>query len=298
MDPNELILASYVRHLRVHRRSPRTIQSYEEALTQLAAHHDGADLTKLDREAIEDYLLAVMERYKPTTAANRYRSLRAFYRWLVAEEFIDRSPMERMRPPKVPDEPVRVLSDDELRALLATCRGSDFESRRDLAIIRLWCEPGSPRRAEMAALTVDDVDLRHDQITVRGKGDRVRVIPFGAKTGQALDRYLRVRARHPYAHLPPLWLGSRGRNPAAGLGPTGLRLMLAKRAAQAGLGLVRPHQLRHTAAHHWADLGGSEQDAMVLFGWRSPDMPRRYGRSAQVERAQRAARRLSPADRL
>jgi site-specific recombinase XerD len=138
------------------------------------------------------------------------------------------------------------------------------------------------------------LDLRHDQVTIHGKGDRVRVIPFGAKTGQAIDRYLRQRVKHRDVKLPALWLGARG----MGLTPSGLTQMLRRRAGQAGVGHVHPHQLRHTAAHVWADSGGSEADAMVLFGWRSPEMPRRYGRSAATERAQRAARRISPADRF
>lgn len=53
MDANDLTLASYERHLRIKRRSPRTIQGYREALGQLIAHHDGADLTEMTRAEVE-----------------------------------------------------------------------------------------------------------------------------------------------------------------------------------------------------------------------------------------------------
>jgi site-specific recombinase XerD len=294
VDPNEMHLTSYTRHLRAQNRSSRTIQGYLEALQQLIDHHDGGDLIECDREDIQNYLTSILERHKSSTAANRFRSLRAFFNWAADEEIVARSPMAGMKAPSETDKPIPVLADDEIRALLAVCAGSEFEQRRDTAIIRLWCEPGSPRLAEMSGLLLDDLDLRHDQVTIRGKGDKVRVVPFGVKTGQAIDRYLRVRAKHKLAKLPGLWLGARG----MALTPSGLKLMLIRRAAQAGIGHVHPHQLRHTAAHVWADSGGSEQDAMYLFGWSSPDMPRRYGRSAKVERAQRAARRISPADRF
>lgn len=295
MDINHLHLASYERDLTARRRSPRTIQNYLEAVQQLAEHHGGGDVMDLGKDHIEAYLLAVIAAHKPATAANRFRSLRAFYNWAVDEEIIDRSPMRRMTEPTVTDVPPDVLTDDQLRALLRACAGRDFDDRRDSAILRLFCEPGSPRLAEMAGIRLDDLDLRPAQNLARlhGKGDKVRVIPFGAKTGQALDRYLRLRAKHAQRASPMLWVGPKG-----ALTASGVTQMIRRRARQAGVGHVHPHQFRHTAAHVWKLEGGSEEDAMALFGWTSADMPRRYGRSASTERAQKAARRMSQADRL
>lgn len=297
-DANDLTLASYVRHLRLKKRSPRTIVGYTESLGQLAAFHDD-DLLELGRKHLEDFLLDITEpdgrALKASTAMVRYRDLRAFYNWAVKEELIDSSPMAKVPAPEVVDDPPPVVPDDDLRQLLAGCAGKDFDARRDTAIIRIWCEPGSPRVAEMAGLTVDAVDLRHDQITMRGKGGKLRTIPFGAATGQAIDRYLRERRKHRDAsRFEQMFLGARGKP----LSPSGLYQMLERRCAQVGLSRIHPHQLRHTAAHAWADAEGSEADAMSLFGWLSPEMPRRYGRSAQLERAQRAARRKSLGDRL
>jgi len=294
-DANELLAASYDRELRSRNRSDRTRQSYFEALEQLAAFHGDADVSTLTKADIQDYLTHVLARWKGSTAGNRFRSLRAFYNWAVRETIIDRSPMAGMVEPSAEDKPIPVLDDDRLKALLKTCVGPDFRDRRDAAIIRLFCEPGSPRVEEMASLELTDIEMRRDMATVRGKGRKIRSFPFGVKTGQALDRYLRVRAKHPDAKLPHLWLGFRRGVP---LTASGIGQMLERRGDQAGIGHIHPHQLRHTAASNWADSGGSESDAMALFGWSSPDMPRIYGRSAQVERAQRASRRLSPADRL
>ena len=288
-------LFAFRRTLTSRKRSERTKQSYEEAILLLSAFHGGADVAELDQADIEEFIADQLKRHKASTAAVRYRSLRAFYNWCVTEEIIERSPMRRMVEPEPTDAPPPVLPDDKLAALLKACNGKDFADRRDTAIIRMWCEPGSPRVAEMAGLAVDNFDLSHDQVTVHGKGDRIRVIPFGAKTGQAIDRYLRVRGKHRDAKLPAMWLAAREGIPITA---SGLAQMLRRRAEQAGIGHVHPHQLRHTSAHIFADLGGSDGDAMALFGWRSPDMPRRYGRSAAVERAQRTSRRMSPADRL
>jgi len=65
---------------------------------------------------------------------------------------------------------------------------------------------------------------------------------------------------------------------------------------QGSTAAIRFRQAR--AFYNWADSGGSEGDAMALFGWASSEMPRRYGASAKVERAQRASKRISPADRF
>jgi site-specific recombinase XerC len=118
--------------------------------------------------------------------------------------------MARMRPPIVPDQPVPVVPEDGLRLLLAACAGKDFEARRDTAIMMFLLDTGA-RRGELADLQLGDLDLDLDVAIVLGKGRRERALPYGRKTAVALDRYLRVRARHKDAYLPWLWLGKRGR---------------------------------------------------------------------------------------
>jgi site-specific recombinase XerD len=113
-----------------------------------------------------------------------------------------------MRPPTVDFTPP-VLSVDEARRLLAVCEGKSFLARREMAMLRLLLDTGI-RRAELAALTIADVDINDGVATVFGKGRRVRIVPFGRKTGQALDRYLRVRATHRLSDRPELWLGKGG----------------------------------------------------------------------------------------
>jgi hypothetical protein len=64
---------------------------------------------------------------------------------------------------------------------------------------------------------VVDLDFELDIAMVLGKGRRERALPFGQKTGVAIDRYLRVRTRHPHAGLDWLWLGERGRLDSSGI---------------------------------------------------------------------------------
>ena len=139
-----------------------------------------------------------------------------FFAWMEDEGEISDNPMRRMKPPAVPDKPVGVLTEEHLKRLLAVCAGRDFKARRDTALIMLLLDSGG-RLAEIAEMHVVDVDFELDVAMVLGKGRRERALPFGQKTGVAIDRYLRVRTRHPHAGLDWLWLGERGRLDSSGI---------------------------------------------------------------------------------
>ena len=109
--------------------------------------------------------------------------------------------MAKMRPPIVPEQPVPLVPEAGLRRLLVVCAGKDFEARRDTAIVMFLLDTGV-RRGELADLQLTDLDLDLDVALVLGKGRRERALPYGRKTAVALDRYLRVRARHKDAYLP------------------------------------------------------------------------------------------------
>lgn len=139
----------------------------------------------------------------------------------------------------------------------------------------------------------NDVDLDAGIMRVMGKGRRERIAFLSPKAVKALDRYLRLRARHRFAALPYCWLGQKGR-----LANSGITQVLRRRGRAAGVDRLHPHLFRHTYAHEALSAGMQEGEVMALAGWRSREMLSRYARSAERERAIAAARRVNVGDRL
>jgi integrase/recombinase XerD len=210
-------ISSFRLHLAAEGKAAKTIRTYTEAVQWFAAAHlagqAGRDSWDQVRgRDIERWMVHLLGRYSGAYASNQFRGLQQFFKWLAAEEELP-DPMARLRPPKVTEKLVPVFTAGELAALEQACAGRGFAQRRDAAIIAVFQEIGI-RLSELAGIRYSpgdrqrgDLDLERREITVTGKGGRSRVVKISHDAARAVDRYLRVRARHGHAHRAELWLG-------------------------------------------------------------------------------------------
>lgn len=296
------MLPSWVLSLSAANKSPTTIVSYEDSVKRLCAYLT-ADGMFAEPASIRSFLAAERDRTSAWTAQKHYRNLSVFFHWLSDEGEIDASPMLSVEKPRAAVEAKPFFSDDELTALLKVTRGSSFEARRDHAIIRIFIDTGL-RVSGVANLRYDpadekatDVYLSRLRLRVRLKGGEIHWVPIGRRTAEALDRYLRARARSRHAGSPWLWIGMTGHD-VEHFGSSGIRAMVHRRGREAGVQNCHPHRFRHTFADQWLSLGGNVDDLMSVAGWKSIAMPLRYAKRRQAERGAEAHRRLSPGDRL
>ena len=142
------------------------------------------------------------------------------------------------------------------------------------------------RASEVANLRLDDLDWRGGQLTVRGKGARVDQLPLPVDVGEAIAGYLR-RGRPRAPAVREVFL--RVPSPQVGLTRGGVTAIVAGAARRAGIGVVRAHRLRHTAASDMLRAGAPLAEIGQVLRHRSPGSTAAYAR-VDVDRLRTIAR--------
>jgi site-specific recombinase XerD len=288
------LLDSWLLRLRAERKSPDTRKSYKDGVNAFLAWCEAEGIKPaLNEPAVTAWAAALLDAGKtPNTVIARLRGVRRFSAWLAEKDEIPRDELAGVKAPKADEPVVPNLSTDELKALLATCKGKEFHNVRDRAVIRFMAETAA-RAAEVIGMEKPDVNLPAQVgIIRRGKGGAGRMVPFSPQCAATIDDYMRLRRRHPLADTSPLWLGERGRN----LSYAGLYSALERRGEAAGIENMHPHRLRHTGAVRWLSKGGTPTGLMAVAGWTSLDMLRRYIKAAESGLAAEESRRLDLGD--
>lgn len=255
MDYEEL-LRDFLTSKRAGGLSPVTLKWYDcnlRAFAEWLAADPRRASTWTTRRTIEGWFEAGhADGKKATTVEGRYRALSAFFNFLAEQEEYNLgvSPMKKIRRPKVKEDQIqrRRASEEEVAVLLRSIDGEHWTDARDRALVILLFATGL-RVAEVAALTVEDVDLRERRLIAHGKNGTRRAVPFHEGLGPALLCYL--MARPAYLDGPGLWLSAKFKNGRRCLlTDNGIRQMLRRRCASAGIRYLNPHSFRHGAAMH------------------------------------------------
>ena len=267
-------LAQYERHLRFERnRSPNTVRAY---LGDLRAYFGGAQDDAPARDVLGAVTIADLrgwlsemtaEGASRATLARRASGMKTFFDWAMRGGLADHDPTVRLATPKLRKTLPHVLRQDQAeQALTQVCEHPDSPVRlRDQLILELLYGTGM-RVGELCGLDVDDVDQVRRLATVLGKGDKQRVVPFGAKAAEALSAWL--RSGRPALAGPQsgsaLLLGARG---GRRLDQRAARRVVHDRVAQdPDLPSLGPHGLRHSAATHLLEGGADLRVVQEILG--------------------------------
>ena len=275
-------IAAFLSYLAdVERASPHTVRGYAGDVKQLAAfaseYDPGGDIAALTTLDLRHFLVHLREAgVSPRSLARKLSSLRRFYKYLRHKGLVKDNPAEALRTPRFSsalptylkvDEAAAVLDHAEARA--RTPGPSRFKNERarekaaaatvrDWAIMELLYGAGL-RVGELATLKLGDVDVKRELVTVIGKGDKMRVVPTGAKAAAAVAEYLTNRDKLvPAAGERRLFLNRRGK-------PLSER-SVHRVVARAGGPGVSPHTWRHTFATHMLDAGADLETIRELLG--------------------------------
>lgn len=278
-------------HLKAGLKSQETIDSYTAAVTQATTflHNLGLadNVAAISGEHLELFLADLGGRVSPATVVNRFKGLRAFFKWLEREGEIQRNPMARLAWPKLEEETVNALTPADVKAMIATC-GRDFVGRRDAALIGCLVDTGW-RVSEVLAVTVEMVHSG-EALTVRAKGKKYVQARLSPYVREMVNRYLRLRR----SERPQLWLARTGK----AMTRHSVWEILSYRSHHAGLAPVHPHMLRHSHAMWWLQAGGNVMDLKENLGHSSIRVTERYLQYLAKERAMDARRQFGPGNRL
>jgi len=271
--------------------SQNTIRDYTNEITALLkwAECQGVNtLEELTADVIRKYLLSLQERRNPGGQFASYRVIRTFTYWWERETDDEyRSPIRKVKAPKVNQQPLPGVRVDVIQTLLAVCAGDN--QIRDRSIILFLADTGV-RASELCDLTLADIDLMTGAAIIRnGKGGKHRPVYFGAKTRKELRKYLKLRTRiNPNA---PLF----GTQDEGKLTYSGLRQIIRRRSDAAGIREPGLHDFRRFFALTMLRNGSDLISLSRLMGHSGITVLQRY--LAEVEDdLQRVHFRAGPLD--
>jgi integrase/recombinase XerC len=277
------LIRDFEDHLALERRlSPNTVAAYRRDLQQLATFlaRDGSSLARAGHPLLRRFLAQQHTLgYARASIARRVGAIRTFYRWAVATSRIPKDPALLLGRPKVVNRLPTVLRPQEAAGLAEAPALAQEDPReraivlRDRAALELLYGSGL-RVGEVAALTLDRVDLDRERVLVLGKGSKEREVPISEYAAEALEAYLRLgrpemapegsrdlffnRRRRPFSERDI-------RSMVQGYGAT---LLPGRR--------VTPHTLRHSYATHLLEGGADIRAVQELLGHVSVATTQRY----------------------
>ena len=267
-DIQEFYLDRQARNL-----SKNSLRWYTQGLTHLRNYFVNLGITdtrQIEATHIRRWLVALQnENRNEGGVYSIFGAVRTFFRWYATEQSVS-NPLQNVDAPKRITPPQDVLSLDNFKKLLDTCKPGQGNANRDKAILYTLLDTGI-RHDEISNLTVGDIDFQSGAVTIRkGKGRKFRTVYVGSRTRKALSAYMRKRQGTKPAD--PLWIKPDGKR----LSKDGLRQMIARRSVSAGIQEPGLHEFRRAFAVGFLRNGGNVLTLQRLLGHTNIAMTEKY----------------------
>ncbi|PYR26304.1 MAG: site-specific tyrosine recombinase XerD [Acidobacteria bacterium] len=261
------MIHAYLEHLRVERRlAEHTLESYARDLAALAAFAAAAGRRPetLDRHALEAFVRRQMTGgLSPRSVARSVAAVRGFYRFLVLDRRLERSPADDLQPPRAWPALPKFLSLEEVDRLIAQPDVSTPRGLRDRAMIEMLYATGM-RVSELVGIRASDLHLEEHYVSCIGKGNKERLIPIGEQATDWVRRYQQTgRPALVKRASTRLFLNARG----GPLSRVGFWKILKAHARRGNLPpALSPHTIRHSFATHLLERGADLRAIQMMLG--------------------------------
>jgi site-specific recombinase XerD len=270
----EKLKRQFLEHLEIEKgRSLKTVENYDRYLTRFFLYAKKENASNISEDLIRNYRLWLNRQRVGSTSSvgtlkkktqNYYLiALRAFLKYL-ATRGIQSVPAEKIELAKVPERSLDLISPDELDRLLDAPQGNSIKSLRDKAILELLFSTGL-RVSELCSLP-RDIDLKKEEFSVRGKGDKIRVVFLSLTAKQAIKNYLDKRTDIDDALFVTAGTTRKGKETLR-LTPRSIERIVKYYAIKAGISRkVTPHVVRHSFATDLLQNGADLRSVQALLG--------------------------------
>ena len=256
--------------------SPHTHISYSKDLRQFQVflqekfpetlHHP----EHIDQEIVRSFLGVLLDSgMAKKSVVRKVSTLRSFFKFAVRRKLLPANPMSNVVTPKVEKKLPQFLDEVAVEKMMALPDADNPLGSRDAAILELLYSTGM-RRGELVQLDTDDIDRYERTVKVVGKGNKERILPFGKKAHQAIERYMTVRKEltgsSGSGDVKAVFLTAKGKR----LYPGAVNVIVKKYFKEVSeLQQQSPHVLRHSFATHLLDRGADIFAVKELLGHES-----------------------------
>ncbi len=259
----EKLLKEYLAYLEIEKnRSPKTRENYERYLRKFLRFSLAKSPKDITESVVREFRLALARReIKRITQSYYVIALRNFLKYLARRDIKVLAP-EKIELPKIPQRQIEVLEYGDLERLLAAPKGKDLRSLRDKAILETFFSTGL-RLAELCGLS-RYLDLKRGEVSVRGKGDKLRVVFLSDSAKKAIQNYLAKRTDAEERLFVSI---NKSGKVIGKITPRAVERLIASRAKEAGIAKkIHPHQLRHSFATDLLINGADLRSVQELLG--------------------------------